>query len=138
MDSRGEAWILERHGLVIYLLSRRKGRSIFKFSWFDICLLDEASLGQRVPLMMRLLEDASSKGSIVQGTHRPRDTSSKGHSVQGRIVQGHIVQRTEHPRLFVRGHSGRGRNKIVKYVRLRVLDFYVNGGGGGIGGNQRV
>ncbi len=29
------------------------------------------------------LRDASSKGRIVQGTHRPRDAPSKGHTVQG-------------------------------------------------------
>ncbi len=54
--------------------------------------------------------DASSKGRIVKGTHRPRDASSKGRIVQGthrprdasskgRIVQG--TNRNKSPRLSI-------------------------------------
>jgi hypothetical protein len=39
----------------------------------------------------------------VQGTHRPRDASSKGHVVDG----------TEDTRHNVRGHIGRGRDNIA-------------------------
>ncbi len=56
------------------------------------------------------------KGCIVRGTHRPRGISSRGTSSKGHIVQGthcpsskgRIVQGTENPRLFARGHIGRG------------------------------
>ncbi len=108
--------------------------------WSTRPFVDDASFGGRVVQGKNRsrdesFRDTSSKGCIVQGTHCPWFTSSKGCIVQGRIVQGHIVQRTEHPRLPLRGHSGRGRNKIAPYkvhtrtVRIRVLDFYVNGTG---------
>jgi hypothetical protein len=48
--------------------------------------------------------DASSKGRIVQGTHRPRDTSSKVRVVQGTLrpretsSKGNIVPGTHRPR----------------------------------------
>jgi hypothetical protein len=47
---------------------------------------------------------ASSTGRIVQGTHRPRDTSAKGRIVQGThrprdtSAKGHIGQGTHRPR----------------------------------------
>ncbi len=60
-----------------------------------------------------LSSDASSKGCIVQGTHRPRDSSSKGFIVQGTIhlrypsaktcfVQGRNIR-------YICGHTVRGK-----------------------------
>ena len=55
------------------------------------------------------VRDISSKGRIILGTPCPLDVSSKG-----RLVQG-----THHPRLFVRGHTGGGRNNIAPTSHVR-------------------
>jgi hypothetical protein len=71
----------------------------FQFQW--PFYPTKTSLSRQVPgvwVVDTSARDASSKGRLVQWTHRPRDTLSKGHIVQG----------TEHARLFVRGHIVQG------------------------------
>jgi len=59
--------------------------------------------------LQRKVSDASSTGCFVPGTHRPRVASSKERIVQGtHRPREHIVNVTEHPRLFVWGNIGRG------------------------------
>jgi hypothetical protein len=74
-----------------------------------------------------LVRDATYKGRIrrvVQGTHHPRDASSKGRTVQGTrrlrdaMSKGRIVQGTEHPRLFARKPIGRG------HFLSRIFSFF--------------
>jgi hypothetical protein len=49
----------------------------------DTVVLDASSTGHIVQVTHRQGREASYKGRIVQGTHRPRDASYKGRIVQG-------------------------------------------------------
>jgi hypothetical protein len=72
----------------------RTVKAVSSTTWFDypppVCGLGQGHIVQGT----HRPRDASSKRRIVQGTHGPREASSKRRIVQGHIVQGHIVQET--------------------------------------------
>jgi hypothetical protein len=96
-----------------------KGHNIQEFSFGDTSVgitsslhpvhgVTQVSVSSCVVITHRMYAvqcwDASSKGRIVQRTHRPRDASSKGRIVQGThrpkdaSSKGRIVQGTHRPR----------------------------------------
>ncbi len=54
--------------------------------------------------------------------------------VRGKIAKGHFVQGMQHPRIFGRGHTGRGRTNIAPPPLVRGEDTFAGwrGGGGSI------
>jgi len=50
-------------------------------------------------------------------THRIKSKGWDG-SVRGKIAKGHFVQGMQHPRIFDRGHIGRGWTNIAPFLRF--------------------
>ncbi len=58
-----------------------------------------------------------SQGRVVWGTHCPLKASTIGtYRPRDKLYKGRIVQGTEHPRLFVRGHISRERHHIALII----------------------